>query len=82
MQPSETQAELRVRVPEQVRAALEAYAADRNFSMDFVIELALSQFLDLDAVTFEDCNPVMTPGQLREQIEILQYQLAKQQSAA
>jgi hypothetical protein len=41
-----------------------------------VIELALSQFLDLDAVTYDDCNPVMSPGQLREENAMLKGQLA------
>jgi hypothetical protein len=63
-------------VPEKIRSALEAYAAERKFSTEFVIEMALSQFLDADGVTFEDCDPVLNPGKLREQVEILQYQLA------
>jgi hypothetical protein len=75
MQTSSVTSELRVQVPEQIRSALEAYAADRNFSLDFVLELALSQFLDLDAVTFEDCDPVITPGQLREENARLKSQL-------
>jgi hypothetical protein len=75
MQTSSVTSELRVQVPEKIRSALEAYAADRNFSLDFVLELALSQFLDLDAVTFEDCDPVITPGQLREENERLKHQL-------
>jgi hypothetical protein len=49
---------------------------ERNYSIDFVMELALSQFLDLDGVTFDDCQPVMSPGQLREENEILKRQLA------
>jgi hypothetical protein len=70
---------LQFEVPDQVRSALEAYAAERNYSIDFVMELALSQFLDLDGVTFDDCNPVMSPGQLREENEMLKYKLAAQQ---
>ena len=76
MQISSPTSELRVQVPAPIKSALEAYAADRNFSLDLVLELALSQFLDLDAVTFADCDPVMTPGQLRQENEILKHQLA------
>jgi hypothetical protein len=72
------QTSLQVEVPEKVRSALEAYAAERNYSVDFVMELALSQFLDLDGVTFDDCNPVLSPGQLREENEILKHKLAVQ----
>jgi hypothetical protein len=76
MPTSSPTSELRVQVPEKIRSALEAYAADRNFSLDLVLELALSQFLDLDAVTFADCAPVLTPGQLRAENERLKHQLA------
>lgn len=79
MQTSSTTSELRFQVPEKIRVALEAYAAEHQFSLDFVMELALSQFLDLDGVTFEDCQPVMSPGQLREEVEILKRQLAAKQ---
>ncbi|NJM44846.1 MAG: hypothetical protein HC860_00725 [Alkalinema sp. RU_4_3] len=79
MQTSSTTAsELKFQVPDRVRSAVEAYAAERNYSIDFVMELALSQFLDLDGVTFDDCQPVMSPGQLREENEILKRQLAAQ----
>jgi hypothetical protein len=68
-----TASELKFQVPEKVR--VEAYATERNYSIDFVMELALSQFLDLDGVTFDDCQPVMSPSQLREENEILKWQL-------
>jgi hypothetical protein len=79
MQTSSATSALQFEVPEKVRSALEAYAAERNYSIDFVMELALSQFLDLDGVTFDDCNPVLSPGQLREENEILKYKLAAAQ---
>jgi hypothetical protein len=79
MQTSSPTTELRIQVPEKICLALEAYAAERKFSPEFVVEMALSQFLDADGVTFEDCDPVLNPGKLREQVEILQYQLAKLQ---
>ncbi|NJN48566.1 MAG: hypothetical protein HC805_00520 [Alkalinema sp. RL_2_19] len=78
MQTSSAKSVLQFEVPEKIRTALEAYAAERNYSIEFVMELALSQFLDLDSVTFDDCNPVMTPGQLREENAILKSQLAVQ----
>jgi hypothetical protein len=78
MQTSSTTSALQFEVPDKVRSALETYAAERNYSIDFVMELALSQFLDLDGVTFDDCDPVMSPGQLREENEILKYKLASQ----
>ena len=65
MQTSNVRSELRVQIPEKIRQALEAYASENQFPMDLVIEMALAQFLDVDAVTFDDCNPVMSPGQLR-----------------
>ncbi len=71
--------ELKFTVPEKIRSALEVYAVERNYSIDFVMELALSQFLDLDGVTFDDCQPVMNPGQLREENEILKRQLTAKQ---
>lgn len=79
MQTSSPTTELRIQVPEKIRSAIEAYAAERKFSPEFVVEMALSQFLDADGVNFEDCDPVLNPGKLREQVEILQYQLAKLQ---
>jgi hypothetical protein len=82
MQTSSLTTELRIQVPEKIRSALEAYAAERKFSTEFVVEMALSQFLDVDGVTFEDCDPVLNPGKLREQVETLKSQLAQQQSAA
>jgi hypothetical protein len=79
MQASSTQPELRVRVPEKIQVALEAYATEHGFSIDTAIELAIASFLDVDAVTYDGCQPVTTPGQLREENEILKYRLAKRQ---
>lgn len=71
MQQSQTETQLNIQVPEKIRQALEAYATANSFSIELVIEMALAQFLDIDAVTFDDCNPVMNPGQLREELEML-----------
>jgi hypothetical protein len=77
MQASSTQSELRVSVPEKIQAALQAYATENGFPIDTAIELAIASFLDVDAVTYDGCQPVTTPGQLREENEILKYRLAK-----
>ncbi len=51
--------ELKFHVLEKVQLEAEAYATERNYLIDFVMELASSQFLDLDGVT-DDCQPVMS----------------------
>ncbi len=71
MQHPQTESQLQIKVPVQIQRALEAYAAENQFPLELVIEMALAQFLDVDAVTFEDCNPVMSPGRLREELEML-----------
>jgi hypothetical protein len=73
-------------LPPNIRAALEEYAIASEMPIEFVIEMARSSrypqgvasFLDLDSTTFADCR-TDSPGQLREQIEILQIQLAAAQ---
>jgi hypothetical protein len=62
-------------LPTSIREALEAYAEETDLPVEFVIEMAISAFLDIDAVTFSDCR-IESPGRLREQIETLQIQLA------
>jgi hypothetical protein len=74
---SSATAELRVRA--LIRSALEADVTDRNFSLDLVLELALAQFLDLEAVTFSNYDPVITLGQLCAENAILKDQLAAQE---
>lgn len=71
MEHTRTASQLQIQVPEQIRLALEAYAAETQFPIELVIEMALAQFLDVDAVTFDDCDPVMSPGRLREELEML-----------
>jgi hypothetical protein len=62
-------------LPDNIREALEAYAQETDLPIEFVIEMAIAAFLDIDAVTFQDCR-TESPGRLREQIETLQIQLA------
>jgi hypothetical protein len=62
-------------LPTNIREALEEYSLASEMPIEFVIEMAIASFLDLDSTTFADCHPA-SPGQMREQIEILQLQLA------
>jgi hypothetical protein len=65
-------------LPVNIREALEAYAGEAEMPIEFVIEMAIASFLDLDSTTFDDCR-IDSPGKMREQIEILQLQLAAAQ---
>jgi len=62
-------------LPETIRTALEAFASDTEMPVEFVIEMAIATFLDVDSTTFGDCR-VESPGRLREKIERLQIELA------
>jgi hypothetical protein len=62
-------------LPTHIREALEEYAIASEMPIEFVIEMAIATFLDLDSTIFGDCRPE-SPGQMKEQIEILQIQLA------
>jgi hypothetical protein len=73
-------------LPTHIKEALEEYSIASEMPLEFVIEMARSSrypqgvasFLDLDSTTFADCR-LDSPGQMREQIEILQIQLAAAQ---
>lgn len=75
MPTANVSSELKLNIPAPILAALDAYAQERQFPIDLVIEMAIASFLDIDAVTFDDCKSVMTPGQLREENIILKQQL-------
>jgi hypothetical protein len=70
-------------LPPPIKEALEEYSIATEMPIEFVIEMATlavsakqrASFLDLDSTTFGDCRPD-SPGQMKEQIEILQIQLA------
>jgi stage III sporulation protein SpoIIIAA len=62
-------------LPERIRQAMEEYSQETQLSPELVIELAIAHFLDVDSVTFEDCQ-IDSLGQLREQNKILKIQLA------
>ncbi|MGV0023493.1 hypothetical protein [Phormidesmis priestleyi] len=52
-------------VPEKIKAALIAYAAEIEYPIEAVIEMAVSGFLDEDALSFVDCQPIAF-GRLRQ----------------
>jgi hypothetical protein len=45
------------RLPERIRAALIARAAEIEYPIEAVIEMAVASFLDTDALGFADCKP-------------------------
>ena len=45
-------------IPEKIKAALLSYAIQMDYPIEGVIEMALSSFLDEDAISFKDCQPM------------------------
>ena len=45
-------------IPEKIKAALLSYAIEMDYPIEGVIEMALSSFLDEDAISFKDCQPM------------------------
>lgn len=45
------------RLPERIQAALIARAAEIEYPIEAVIEMALASFLDTEALGFADCKP-------------------------
>ena len=45
-------------IPEKIKAALLSYATEMDYPIEGVIEMALSSFLDEDAISFKDCQPM------------------------
>lgn len=45
------------RLPEQIQAALIARAAEIEYPVEAVIEMAIASFLDTEALGFADCKP-------------------------
>lgn len=45
-------------LPEKIQLGLRTYAAQTNFPVEAVIEMAIAGFLDADAVNFPGCQPV------------------------
>lgn len=74
---SKSDSELMIRLPDKIQAALDVYASENQFPIKLVVEMAIASFLDVDAVTYNDCNPVTTPSQLREENLILKQQMTQ-----
>jgi hypothetical protein len=45
------------RLPERIQTALVARAADIEYPIEAVIEMAIASFLDTEALGFADCEP-------------------------
>ncbi len=45
------------RLPERIRTALIARATEIEYPVEAVIEMAISSFLDTEALGFADCKP-------------------------
>lgn len=56
LSPADAEAIL-VRLPERIRAALVARAAEIEYPVEAVIEMAIASFLDTEALGFIDCKP-------------------------
>lgn len=56
LSPSDAQAILE-HLPERIRKALVARAADIEYPIETVIEIAIASFLDSEALGFTDCKP-------------------------
>jgi len=45
------------RLPERIRAALIAHAAEIEYPIEAVVEMAIASYLDSEALGFADCQP-------------------------
>jgi len=45
------------RLPTRIRAALVARAAEIEYPIEAVVEMAIASFLDTEALGFADCKP-------------------------
>ncbi|MBD2778085.1 hypothetical protein [Iningainema tapete] len=45
------------RLPERIRAALVARAAEIEYPIEAVVEMAIASFVDTEALGFADCKP-------------------------
>jgi hypothetical protein len=44
-------------LPEKIKAALIARAAEIDYPVEAIIEMAIASFLDTEALGFADCKP-------------------------
>jgi len=75
---SETNSTLPADLPPAMQIRIQQYAQFYEVPPEFVLELAISHFLDPDSVTFDDCQVTIQ----REQTEWLQHQWSVQADAA
>lgn len=66
-------------LPKRIKQAIEEYCKETELSPELVIELVIAHFLDVDSITFDDCQ-IESPGVLREQNKMLKLQLAAKQA--
>jgi hypothetical protein len=45
------------RLPERIRTAIVARAAEIEYPIEMVVEMAIASFLDTEALGFVDCKP-------------------------
>ena len=45
------------RLPKRIRAALIAHAAEIEYPIEAVVEMAIASYLDSEALGFADCQP-------------------------
>jgi hypothetical protein len=45
------------RLPERIRVAMVARAAEIEYPIEMVVEMAIASFLDTEALGFVDCKP-------------------------
>jgi hypothetical protein len=45
------------RLPARIRAAMIAHAAEIEYPIEAVVEMAIASFLDSEALGFADCKP-------------------------
>jgi predicted transcriptional regulator len=45
-------------LPDKIKLGLQTYAAEVDYPLEAVIEMAIASFLDEDSMTFVGCNPL------------------------
>lgn len=53
-------------LPDKIKAAIIAYAAEVDYPVEAVLEMAIAGFLDPDSISFVDCNPLAVVNDLKK----------------
>ncbi|NJK69980.1 MAG: hypothetical protein HC789_12070 [Microcoleus sp. CSU_2_2] len=53
-------------LPDKIKGAIIAYAADGDYPVEAVLEMAIAGFLDPDSISFVDCNPLAVVNDLKK----------------